>query len=342
MRIFPPIPPTPCLILIFFADVDAGAKSGKWVLFILPLITVLREGMEAVIFVGGVSLGQPATSIPLAAIVGLVCGLICGFLIYSFASRTSEFLCNFSALRSILTLCTSAHRLPGVHDELHPSHRRRSLQPRDRLLPGAALQHPVRPLPSPSLRTRLTCDDSLGADVDDAGAAGDGPGSYDVRGNVWHLDCCNPENNFDSDGWTMFNAIFGWTNSATIGTVLGYVFYWLAAMVVLVFMKYKEVRRAVSLLCCVVPRLTWARLGTDEGVWVRERGRRAPSRARCAAPWRLRDELGLGRKGIDVHSLRLSRSSPTTPHSCSRAALRLCILLSVCFVAFFGESKMFV
>lgn len=26
------------------AEVDAGAKSGKWVLFILPLITVLREG----------------------------------------------------------------------------------------------------------------------------------------------------------------------------------------------------------------------------------------------------------------------------------------------------------
>ena len=58
-------------------------------LFVLPLITVLREGMEAVIFVGGVSLGQPATSIPLATIVGLICGLVCGFLIYTFASRTS-------------------------------------------------------------------------------------------------------------------------------------------------------------------------------------------------------------------------------------------------------------
>lgn len=85
----------------------------------------------------------------------------------------------------------------------------------------------------------------LGADVDDEGAAGDGPGSYDVRGNVWHLDCCNPDNNFDNDGWTMFNAIFGWTNNATIGTVLAYVFYWLAAMVCLVFLKYKEGRTKV-------------------------------------------------------------------------------------------------
>ena len=53
----------------------------------------------------------------------------------------------------------------------------------------------------------------LGADVDDAG--GDGPGSFRVQGNVWHLDCCNPENNLDGQGWSIFNAIFGWTNSAT-------------------------------------------------------------------------------------------------------------------------------
>ena len=60
-------------------------------LFILPLITVLREGMEAVVFVGGVSLGQSATAIPIAAIVGFICGIVCGYLIYAFASRTSEF-----------------------------------------------------------------------------------------------------------------------------------------------------------------------------------------------------------------------------------------------------------
>lgn len=82
----------------------------------------------------------------------------------------------------------------------------------------------------------------LGSDVDDAGAAGDGPGSYDVRGNVWHLDCCNPENNFDSNGWQIFNAIFGWTNSATIGSILAYVFFWLAAMVTLIVMKFYEGR----------------------------------------------------------------------------------------------------
>ena len=70
--------------------VDGRTKAGKWALLVLPLITVLREGIEAVVFVGGVSLGEPATSIPLAAIVGIICGVVVGYIIYAFASRTSE------------------------------------------------------------------------------------------------------------------------------------------------------------------------------------------------------------------------------------------------------------
>lgn len=97
----------------------------------------------------------------------------------------------------------------------------------------------------------------VGSNIDDTG--GDGPGTYPVKGNVWHLDCCNPENNLDGQGWSIFNAILGWTNNATcmwfyifhlffktfffflVGTVLSYVFYWLAVIVVLVYTKYKEV-----------------------------------------------------------------------------------------------------
>ncbi|KAI0347220.1 iron permease FTR1 [Trametopsis cervina] len=217
--------------------VDAGAKSGKWVLFILPLITVLREGMEAVVFVGGVSLGQPATSIPLATIVGLICGLVCGFLIYTFASRTT--LTVFLVVMTNLILLIGA----GLFS--------RAI--------GSFQEHAFNTL--------------LGADVDDAGAAGDGPGSYDVRGNVWHLDCCNPESNFDSNGWQIFNAIFGWTNNATIGTVLGYVFYWVAAIVVLIYLKWKEGRTKL--------------FGKESAAGVRRReiaGRRAdPERASASA-----------------------------------------------------------
>ncbi|KAJ7731142.1 iron permease FTR1 [Mycena maculata] len=183
---------------------DGRTTAGKWVLFVLPLITVLREGMEAVIFVGGVSLGQPATSIPIATIVGLVCGLIVGFIVYGFASRTT--------LSVFLILMT---------DLL--------------LLIGAGLfSRAVWSFQENAFNTLL------GADVDDSG--GNGPGSFRVQGSVWHIDCCNPEDNLDGEGWSIFNAILGWTNSATLGSVLAYVFYWLAVIVVLVVMKYREGR----------------------------------------------------------------------------------------------------
>lgn len=54
----------------------------KYAMFFLPFITVLREGLEAVVFIGGVSLGLPATSIPLPAIIGIFTGCFVGFLIY--------------------------------------------------------------------------------------------------------------------------------------------------------------------------------------------------------------------------------------------------------------------
>ena len=117
----------------------------------------------------------------------------------------------------------------------------------------------------------------LGADVDDAG--GDGPGSFDVRGNVWHLNCCNPENNFDNDGWSIFNAIFGWTNSATIGSVLSYVFYWLAVMVVLVIMKWKEGRVK---LFGIESAAGVRRREYDDAIQVREAEREAAAAAAAA------------------------------------------------------------
>jgi high-affinity iron transporter len=59
-----------------------AGKSRKYAMFILPFITVLREGLEAVVFVGGVSLSEQATSFPLAVIVGILCGFAVGYFIY--------------------------------------------------------------------------------------------------------------------------------------------------------------------------------------------------------------------------------------------------------------------
>lgn len=54
----------------------------KYVMFVLPFLTVLREGLEAVVYVGGVGLGLPATSFPLAFVCGLAAGIFVGYLIY--------------------------------------------------------------------------------------------------------------------------------------------------------------------------------------------------------------------------------------------------------------------
>ena len=54
----------------------------KYAMFHLPFITVLREGLEAVVFIGGVGLSQPASSFPLAVICGLAAGIFVGWLIY--------------------------------------------------------------------------------------------------------------------------------------------------------------------------------------------------------------------------------------------------------------------
>jgi len=148
---------------VLILGVDGKARTGKWILFILPLITVLREGkhddlatqsfesftdiqtttmkkgLEAVIFVGGVSLGQPATSIPIAAIVGLVCGFVCGFIIYEFASRSSKYILVPNWTRRLTLPLPSSHHFLDRYDQLPPSHRSGSFQQGCRCLPRECL-----------------------------------------------------------------------------------------------------------------------------------------------------------------------------------------------------------
>ncbi|KAH7342170.1 iron permease FTR1/Fip1/EfeU [Rhizoctonia solani] len=185
---------------------DESGKAGLRMLFMLPFVTVLREGLEAVVFVGGVTLGQPASSIPLAALTGLVIGLVVGYLIYASSSRTrlSAFLV---ASTSLLLLIGAGLMSKAV---------------------GAFERHRFNVM--------------VGGDVAEAG---DGPGSFDVVGNIWHLDCCNPENKFDAKGWAVFNAILGWSNNGSIGTVVSYIAYWLIAIFALARMKHKEGRTTI-------------------------------------------------------------------------------------------------
>lgn len=75
----------------------------------------------------------------------------------------------------------------------------------------------------------------------DAAETGSGPGSYDIRKSVWHVNCCNPNLN-GGGGWGIFNSILGWTNSATVGSVLAYNLYWITVIVAFGALGYYEKR----------------------------------------------------------------------------------------------------
>lgn len=73
----------------------------------------------------------------------------------------------------------------------------------------------------------------------DAAETGSGAGSYDIRKSVWHVNCCNPEIG-GGGGWGIFNALFGWQNSATYGSVISYNVYWIAVIATFLAMGYNE------------------------------------------------------------------------------------------------------
>ncbi|ORX37335.1 iron permease FTR1/Fip1/EfeU [Kockovaella imperatae] len=182
-------------------------KSGKWALFILPFITVLREGLEAVVFVGGVSLNQPGKSIPIPAIVGLLAGGLIGYFIYRTGS-TSTLHWFLIGSTTILFLIGAGLASKGV-----------------------------------GLFEYYVFARGVGGDVAETG---DGPGSFQVKGNVWHLTYGSPEPGSPgtNGGYQLFNAVLGWTNTATLGSILSYVFYWLLIIVTLIYLKWKEGRFA--------------------------------------------------------------------------------------------------
>lgn len=67
------------------ADTNQGwlkLAAEKYALFFLPFITILREGIEAIVFVAGVSFSAPATAMPLSAVAGVALGSAVGYAIF--------------------------------------------------------------------------------------------------------------------------------------------------------------------------------------------------------------------------------------------------------------------
>jgi high-affinity iron transporter len=147
---------------ITHATASGGFKHGfklyceRYAMFILPFITILREGIEAILFIGGVSLSTPARAIPLATVCGLLAGFAVGAILYFGGNR--------APLQIFLIVSTCFLYLVAA-----------------------------------GLFSRgiwfLEADAWNKLTGGDAAETGSGPGSYDIRDSVWHVNCCNPELN---------------------------------------------------------------------------------------------------------------------------------------------------
>ncbi|EXJ59761.1 high-affinity iron transporter [Cladophialophora yegresii CBS 114405] len=181
---------------------DTASKLGEWsrryAMFLLPFVTTLREGLEAVVFVGGVSLGLPATAFPIPVITGILAGLLVGYLIY----RSG----NYMTIQYFLIASTCVLYL----------------------IAAGMFSKAVWSLQFHRFAQQV------GGDVAESG---DGPGSYNIDQTVWHVNCCNPERD---NGWDVFNALLGWQNTATYGSVISYNAYWIFIMVAVTCMLYEE------------------------------------------------------------------------------------------------------
>ncbi|KAF9154977.1 high-affinity iron permease [Mortierella sp. AD011] len=177
-------------------------SSRRYALFILPFITVLREGLEAIVFIGGVTFTEQIRAIPIAVVAGMICGFCVGYIIYRGGNMMN--LHRFFVASTCLLLLVAAGLMARAVTAFEAN-----------------------------TWNRLTNTQS-----DDAG-------TYDPRVNVWGLQCCNP-NDPNSGGWAFFNAVLGWSNVASIGTILSYILYWFAIMAALTFLKLRRRRAAVK------------------------------------------------------------------------------------------------
>lgn len=172
--------------------------SKKYALALLPFVTTLREGVEAIVFVGGVSLGVPATAFPLAVICGLLAGIAVGCFIYFGGNQLHMQFFLIASTCFLYLICAGLWSRAIWYFQLH------------------------------------VFSNQAGGDVAENGS---GPGSYNIKQSVWHVNCCNPETD---GGWEIFNALFGWQNSATYGSVISYNIYWIFLIIVILILRYNE------------------------------------------------------------------------------------------------------
>jgi high-affinity iron transporter len=97
-----------------------GARSKGYSAFVLAFTAVLREGIEAVIFLAGVGSQTGIASIPLAALAGLVVGLAVGLAIY-YSGRAIKDLKIFFVISTIILFFIAAGQVGASRAAVLPS-----------------------------------------------------------------------------------------------------------------------------------------------------------------------------------------------------------------------------
>lgn len=179
-----------------------GYIMKKYCMFILPFVTVLREGLEAVVFVAGAGVtttDSKASSFPLPVICGLLCGLLVGAFIFYGGSHSS--------LQIFLVISTCILYLISAG-----------------LFSRAAW-----------FFENYRYNKKTGGDASENGS---GPGSYNVAAHVvYHINFANPE---IDNGWDVFNSLLGWQNTGYLSNILCYNLYWVVIIAVVLLMLYEE------------------------------------------------------------------------------------------------------
>lgn len=141
--------------IIKISDRKSVSFTQKYAFFILPFVTALREGLEAVIFIGGIGINQPLTSIPLSMISAASISLIFGYVFFNSSKSISLQICL------VITTCFLYLISAG-------------------LLSKGVWQFEVQ----------RYVDNCNGQDMTELG---NGSGSYDISRSIWHVNCCNGE-----------------------------------------------------------------------------------------------------------------------------------------------------
>lgn len=137
----------------------------KYALFILPFVTVLREGIEAIVFIAGVSFSTPFISVPLPIVVGVSSGSAVGYLIYrSVHSSSPDFVWRLQYHRGG-TSASMQYFLVGSTCLLY-------------LVAAGLFSKAVW------FFEAQQWNNAIGGDAIEVGS---GPGSYDITKSVWHV-----------------------------------------------------------------------------------------------------------------------------------------------------------